>query len=123
MEKIKWKIYFILIFMLSFLSILDQNISEIKIYEFIDILISLVGIIGLFGFVFSHPILFQTFWKLVFIIFLFWDIIISMLYFDEIFNESGFLLKIFFFILIVPEYVALYLYGYKSKEIWDMYKN
>lgn len=86
----------------------------------LSILITWVGIVGLFGFAYKKVIGGQNFWKKWFIFTLVLDI--SYTVYDS--YPEGFAIEdiwydIIAYSLILPYYIALYLYGYKSEELWN----
>ncbi len=92
--------------------------------DFIDLPFTIVGLLGLFGYVFKIRILNSMFWKISLFIIVVWD---SFLFFQyprqgmpddtNIFITVG--AAFFIILLILPAYTALYLYGYKSMPIWN----
>ena len=86
----------------------------------LNIVVSWIGIVGLFGFAYKKIIGEQDFWKRWFVFTLIFDISY------EVYVESleGFTTEVIWFYILVyslsiPYYVALYLYGYKSDSLWN----
>lgn len=86
----------------------------------LSILITWVGIVGFFGFVYKKTIGEQNFWKRWFVFTLIFDISY------EVYTNytEGFVAEeVWIYILAcafgIPFYIALYLYGYKSDSLWN----
>ena len=123
-----WKIYFWLL-ALSFAYIvtsetylsLQQGTSEL-----IDIIIRIsfiIGVAGVFGYAYKKKILNTAIWKLVFFIELFLYVIticlFASIYEPGIISTATDLLNALLILFYsLPEIIALYLYSYKSKDIW-----
>ncbi len=92
--------------------------------DWLDTFIIGVSLVGLFGIAYQKTIGNQSFWKRWFIFILIFDTAYAVYEYNTgVFDTVGmwrpeitFPLLIAFFI---PYYVALYLYGYKSEELWN----
>ncbi len=116
----KWKIYAWLIGVL-FLGplIADPEIGELSDIKILRYIITTILILGTFCFAYQKVILNQTFWKFV--------LVIAAI--DELFglfevienNEFGALFVFTLVIgygLIIPAFIAVYLYSFESNELW-----
>lgn len=122
--NIFWKIYFwFLLAIVGFLfgGFLVQGLDMIKILDFP---ISLVSLAGLFGYAYHKGIGVSLFWKAWLPVVFVWDVSTNFLW-DGVFGFYGLdwvevtaLIAVFYGIFMA-EYVALYLYGYRSGKIWE----
>ena len=96
----------------------------------LDLTVKVICLIGLYGFVFKRKIISQVFWIIIFIAIIPYDVwcIYSEIMLEEMLNKNclstssvlDFLGEFtFFFLLSLPFYIALFLYGFKSKDIWS----
>jgi hypothetical protein len=121
-----WRIYSIaLAFLLlpTYAMIMGMSYS---IWDFMDMVVAVGALMGFFGYAYKFRIISMSLWKVYFFLVLSWDlfynIIISMVLDLAVHlpNEpkiawTGVLLS---FAIIVPEYIALFHYGYKSEALW-----
>jgi hypothetical protein len=131
-KKIGWKVYFVVFSIVLLFAYYDSISSGITIYDFADIVISLIALIGFFGYSFNKPIHKQKLWRIWLFVILIWDLFYN-LYLTAILGvaqgvaqggESFTITEaLISLILIFPEYVALYLYGYKSTALWENKNN
>jgi hypothetical protein len=128
--QIFWKAYFFFWLVLSSSIVWAPYVLPIEIepwgfFEYVEALLWPVGLLGLYGFAFNRGFGKAVYWKVIFLIILVvelgyptvclieeWPAIIG-----EMGSEFGpFLLA--GFVLVVPFYLALYLYGWRSKTVW-----
>ncbi len=88
-------------------------------WELINIPISIIGLIGVVAFAFKKVIFKPRFWKVWFIVFTLWGILFS-IFSSYDFFECGIGVVITGSLICLPGYLALFLYGYRSKEIWNI---
>ncbi len=96
------------------------------IWDVIDVVISLTAITGLFAFAYKKQIATPKFWFIMLITIIVWDIIYNVLlaeYLDVAQQisqdiETNLVDIILGYLLIIPEYIALYLLAYKSEALW-----
>ena len=131
-RSIFWKIYFFIItglILLGFLSWIGDE--KFGIAEIVAILSSSVGTIGLYGFVFSKRIFKQSFWLYFLAAYLISDVSYFFITEIEIVPEIPeispaenkivrMLTIIITFILSLPSYVGLLLYGLPSNKLWKI---
>lgn len=97
------------------------------IFDYLDMIISVGALMGFIGYAYEFRIISMTLWKVYFFLAIAWDlfynILISMvlnlavhLPFEEKTTWVGVLVS---FAIIIPEYIALFLYGYKSEMLWE----
>ena len=115
-----WKVYFwFLTAVLVALYALTFSQSAPAIYNYLDIPISLIALIGLYGYAFKKPIGHYNFWKIWLVAVVLWDISFNLVLPGRTVADP---LNMAFFLIwsaiILPEYVALYLYGFRSQPLW-----
>ena len=131
-KKIGWKLYSVIFSLLLLFAYYDFILKGITIYDFADIVISLTALTGLFGYTFTKKIYSQALWRIWLFVIVIWDLFYN-LYLTAILGvaqgvaQGGDKINItevlIAFIFIFPEYVALYLYGYKSTALWEHKNN
>ena len=133
-SKKLWKGYFWLLLLLNGMSIYGYVIarkgalaagisvgSELKLFHFV---ISIMGLVGVYGFAFSKGIYSKNIWRGVLfaliasLLFGLYDTITSDISISQ-FTASSLALVILFMLLYLPQYLALFLYGWKSDLLWD----
>lgn len=117
-KVILWKIYFFIITILFILSELTAT-DEMNIYGYIDILMTTIILVALFGFSFEKKIFIAIFWKIYFFLFIAWLIILYYFFISpSMSNVLELFISILFLLLIYsPLCVALYIYGFKFGQI------
>ena len=131
-----WKIYFWILLLLVIakyvvtLSFLDFAKIEWESADFVLIILLVARFVGLYGFVFSEPIGRPTLWQVIFVLILFFDLryFTHNSFFDYAkistefrtvgMNALAIGLIVFGYLLMFPQWLALYLYGFKRKNLW-----
>ena len=94
-----------------------------SIYDLVDIPISLIALLGVFGFAFKRAWIGRRFWKSWLVVMLAWDFFYNVAvarmlgvvdYRTVSPVEAAITLA-----LLVPFYSALFLYGYRSEKLWN----
>ena len=129
-RSILWKMYFVLFVCLNVLGV-EILFSEenFGIIEIIDLPMTLISIIGLYGYVFSKRIHKQSFWFSFFWVYLVFSFVypflseIEFLADDpELSDAENKFLNIFVIVtmipLILPAYIGLLLYALPSNKLW-----
>ena len=95
-----------------------------SVRDAVDVPISLAGLAGVFGFVYQRSILTSLFWKAWLPVIILWDIFAN--FFWGGIGEMQHLtwletvaVTAVFYIVFLPGYVALYLYGFRSQKVWS----
>ena len=134
-RSIFWKIYFFIITALTLFGFMEMvGYEGFGAAEIISILTSAVGIIGLYGYVFSKRIFKRSFWLYFLAVFILFSIayffITDAVIFPEIEelspaeNKIVILITIIFtFVISLPAYVGLLLYGIPSNKLWKSNNN
>lgn len=119
-----WKVYFWVIAA----QVVGAPLSAIYTSTFsakdvVDWVFIVAGAAGLFGFVFIKPIGPGAFWKAFLPAFIAWDVFMRLIlpsYADTRPELTYYIAAIVLFAILVPQYVALYRYGYKTtKTFWN----
>ncbi len=129
-RSIFWKIYFWLLVCLIYLgakvTFSEENFTVIEV---IDIIMSVIATIGLYGYVFSMRIYKQSFWFSFFWVYLVFSFVYPFLSEIEFLPndpelspaENKFMYFLFFGVCIpftFPAYIGLLFYGLPSNKLW-----
>ena len=129
-RSILWKMYFVLFVCLNVLGVgILFSEENFGIIEIIDLPMTLISIIGLYGYVFSKRIHKQSFWFSFFLVYLVFSFVypflseIEFLADDpELSDAENKFLNIFVIVtmipLILPAYIGLLLYALPSNKLW-----
>ena len=122
--KFVYKAYFwVLVILLIPSILLARESNTFYIYLIIDFTVSIVSLIGLYGYVFQKHIFRPITWKIWLFIFVCWEVFYFYLTMMtvNIENPVGIYIVscIMFLTLMLPLFIAIYLYGYKSDRLWD----
>lgn len=113
--SIPWLLY-LLFFLLIFISGLITTIKEQKLFDFIDLAISTVSIVGLALYTFRKSGWSSMFWKIYAIAFPIYDIFKNVLV-DPLFRGKPFSFEAAIGgLVVVPIYIALILFAYKRPK-------
>ena len=112
-----WKAYFLLVIISQIYAMFDLGFG--RIWEIIDLPISLLSYVALFGFCWKKPILKPIFWKVFLFILIAWNIVYF--FFIPLPEKYAtavpqFFLAITMSILYAPILIALYLYAFKIEQ-------
>ena len=130
-RSILWKMYFVLFVCLNVLGVgILFSEENFGIIEIIDLPMTLISIIGLYGYVFSKRIHKQSFWFSFFWVYLVFSFVypflseIEFLADDpELSDAENKFLNIFVIVtmipLILPAYIGLLLYALPSNKLWQ----
>ena len=129
-RSILWKMYFVLFVCLNVLGVgILFSEENFGIIEIIDLPMTLISIIGLYGYVFSKRIHKQSFWFSFFWVYLVFSFVypflseIEFLADDpELSDAENKFVNIFTIVtmipLILPAYIGLLLYALPSNKLW-----
>ena len=123
-----WKIYFFLLVLLTLAIIAWAVLAEPGVFtltEFIDLVLSLIGLVCLFGLAFNKAIGQQVFWRYFFYVNMVSSLIFMIafpIFGIEVYGEvSEFNLEFGIGVLLVlPLIWGSYLYGYRRGMLWGM---
>src|SRR4029450_2949851 len=131
-----WKIYFWILRLLVIakyvvtLSFLDFAKIQWESADFVLIILLVARFVGLYGFVFSEPIGRPVVWQVIFVVILFFDLSYfthnSLADYAKIPTEFRMIgmkaatigLVVLVNLFMFPQWLALYLYGFKCKNLW-----
>ena len=129
--QIFWKAYFFFWLALFGVIILasfawPEGMKPWETYDYIEAVLWLVGILGLYGFSFRRGFGKANYWKVIFIIILAVEVVypaVELLReWSPVAEEESNGLSLFLLaalVLMVPYYIGLYLYGWRSKALWE----
>ena len=123
-RRTAWRIYAYAILALQGVG-LYYGFFKIDLTRALDYSATMIGIVGLFGYAYRRPFLGQWFWKSWSILLPMWDILMGVWIYpsQEPRSEPGLVMAYFvLMLLLVPEYVALVRYAYRSPEVWSTTK-
>lgn len=115
-----WKVYFwIIAAQVVGTPIAAIHTSDLTVKDLIDWVFVVVGVTGLFGFVYNKHIGDKRLWKVFLPVFIAWDVFIRLI--SPSYSESNpelsyYIAAILLFAILVPQYIALYRYGYRNSE-------
>ncbi|MFC1824287.1 hypothetical protein ACFL9T_16375 [Thermodesulfobacteriota bacterium] len=119
-----WKIYFWIAAVLIGLSLLASFFFTVSAYEVIDLAVSVIGVIGLFGLAYSKRMLSVDFWKFFFYIAFLETIIYTFVlpYFNVPLYGEPSSINVYAFIEIafgIPFLLGLYVYAFRRDVLWE----
>ena len=107
-----WKVYFVLL--IAFILYGYQlMISQLNAWYYLDLLISILSLVGLFGLAWKQRFFTAHFWKIYFAVFFIWDIVFNFLidpYINKITLDPSIAIG---FAIFLPLYISLYIYGFR----------
>lgn len=122
--KFFWKVYF---WVFAFIVVIGYSTTfsdNASIYYYFDIILSIIGLLGLWCYVYERGLLNRGVWQTFFCLFIFWNVIEFI--FEPFYSSKEFIdQKMQFYVKLtsvaisLPAYFALFLYGFRSKEIWQ----
>lgn len=124
-KKFWWKLYLWLMVALVIGAALSEPYSEesLEAPDIIDYGTWLFSLVGVFGFAYSRAFLRRRLWQawLPIVVVLDVGLLVKQYAEDTTELDPQFIvfLVVFFVIIVVPQYVALYLYGYGSNSLWS----
>ena len=112
--KVFWKVYFWLVALLWVISITDITWQVLSLRDAINIPLSWIALVGVFGYAYRRKLISQNFWKFCFFLIVGWDVLYFSALTEFTKGQMGILL-----VLGLPQYIALYLYGLRSTPLWS----
>lgn len=110
-----WKIYawfYLILFSIGYVFLFAKH----PLFTFFDIAFSFLAFIGLFLFAFKKKILNVLFWKIYVLTHYLWDSVANLYIAPKLFNSPIDLNTYISFLLILIEWIGLYLYAFKFLE-------
>lgn len=128
-DRILWKIYLVLMVLVTFASI---NTISTRIWDIIGLIVALPEYIAMYGFCFRTAIFKKEVWKAYFIVYVLWNFMHIFLIgmgsklpdgTIQIVNINNYYAIIFTIVVLIPLLLILYKYGYREDEIWKLPNN
>jgi hypothetical protein len=119
-KRTGWKIYAIGVVALQAAGLLI-SLPKLDPAQAVDYGMTIVGVVGLFGFAYRRPLLRRWIWMLWSILLPVWDVVMGAWIYPSQESRSVPVVVMTYFMLMllfVPEYVALIRYAYFSSELW-----
>jgi len=120
-----WKIYFWIFLIMAFVGHFSSFYifpAEHRFLVYLGSIFSIISLVAIFGYAFKHSIMKPGFWKAFLFILIMWEIssflLSSKLYPSEVNPINNPVITLLTFITSFPGYIAIYLYGYRSVELW-----
>jgi len=97
-------------------------------FYYLNIPLTIIGVMGLFGYAYKRRILKPDFWKYYFFVTVVWQFPYGFYFFKneveliEFMNQNpiaAIIIAVICFGICLPAYIAIYLYGFRSKDLWD----
>jgi len=115
-----WKIYswfFLLVVVAGYTEALITEPKTILFY--LDLIVTIIGLAGIFAYAYKMKLMSANFWKICFVLNVMWDLIYNTILQDITLPLVEVLLVV---TVCLPVYVALYLLGFKSADLWKTEK-
>ena len=115
-----WKIYSWFFLLIIVAGYTEALITEPKTILFsLDLIFTIYGLAGLFTYAYRIKLLSANFWKICFVLNVTWDLIYNTILQDITLTPIVGLIGL---AICLPTYVALYLLGFKSANLWETEK-
>lgn len=125
---IGWKIYFILLLFIYFISYIGYE--KMRLWEIIDLVLFIISLVGLYGFSWSRRIFTQEFWQVFIMVSIIWNtgynyfVPLPTFMVEIIDNKmSQATLATLSLIPYIPCLIGVYLYGFKRPALWGTNKS
>ena len=104
--------------------IADPNSLDANSWDYLSLFIYVPVLLAIFGFAYIRRFLTRSFWQYFFVFMVMWDLWYGFLLEDwSGVLEQGVLVLVLTIGLIllftVPQYIAIFNYGYRDKELWN----
>jgi hypothetical protein len=124
--KFWWKTYIWLMAVL-FAAAVSIDLYYYESRDILDIIFYgtwLFSLVGVFGFAYSKIIMSKRLWQFWLPIVVLWDagLLVNQFIYEPLEMEPWFLVSVVVItgIMMLPEYLALYFYGYRSNPLWSL---
>lgn len=115
-----WKLYAVALGLLLCLMYSTVMLSQFRPIYLVDLPITFVAYLGLVGYAFRRRIASRPLWKGVCVVFIAWEFLFNFFLSPESLERVGIAeVVLWMAVLLVPEYVALWRYGYRSDDLWN----
>lgn len=106
-EQIFWKVYS---WVFGVLVIAGYFTGQFRIWERIDLSVSLGALAGLFLYAYKHRCLNRTVWSIYLVVYVIWDFSYNLAIIPFILYEGDIMETVLGFLFVLPLYIALYRY-------------
>jgi hypothetical protein len=115
-----WKLYAVALGLLLCLMYPTVMLSRFRPIYLLDLPITLLAYLGLVGYAFRRKLGSRHIWKGVCVVFVGWEFVFNFFLSSESLEQVGIVgVALWMAVLLVPEYVALWRYGYRSQDLWN----
>ncbi len=115
-----WKIYCIAVALALVVIYTVVLTAAFRPLHLVDLALTLSSFAGLYGYAFRQRVLWAGFWRIQCFLFPAWEVAMNFYFSQNTVRISGFVALFALMLFFVPEYWALWKYGYRSPEIWGM---
>jgi len=116
-----WKIYSWFFLLVVAAGYTEAFITEPKtILFYLDLIVTINGLAGLFAYAYKMKLVSANFWKICFVLNVMWDLIYNTILQNN--TSLSLVEELLVLALCLPTYVALYLLGFKSVNLWKTEK-
>lgn len=125
-DRFLWKVYFTLMVILTFVS---ADTFSTRISDVIGLIVAVPAFIAMYGFCFRTAILKKEFWRVYFVICIFWNYIHMFVVgvgtelpdgSIQILDKNNYPVLIVSFIFLIPLILILYRYAFREEELWKL---
>ena len=114
-----WKLYAVALGLLLCLMYPMVMLSRFRPIYLLDLPITFVAYLGLIGYAFQRRLASRRIWKGICVVFVAWEFLFNFFLSPESLEQVGIVAVVLMAVLLVPEYVALWRYGYRSEDLWN----
>lgn len=107
-----WRIYAWVVLALVVAGWVAAMFHDVMPYDLINVPVKIVGVTGLFGFAYKRPIGTPAVWRAWMVVQPAWDVSYGLMSGREL------PLALLLFAIAYPAYVALFYYGFGSRDVW-----
>ncbi|MBN1932656.1 MAG: hypothetical protein JW786_13720 [Desulfobacterales bacterium] len=118
-----WKIYFWFVAALLALKYVSLFFIDESFYKYFTRPIPIIPLAGLYGYAYRKTIIGAVFWKIWLFLILILEVVYHIIVGRTILSQQdivfAIILRSILFVIMLPEYIALYFYAFKSQELWE----
>jgi len=119
-RKRGWQLYAIALGLFLCLMYLAVMLSRFRPIYLLDLPITVAAYLGLIGYAFRRKLGSRHIWKAVCVVFVAWEFLFNFFLSPESLEQAGIVtVGAWMAVLLAPEYVALWRYGYRSQDLWN----
>lgn len=108
-----WKIYFWFIVVILFLGNITDLDSFGGIWDFVDLIVSIGGLMGLFLYAYKKRLFNAVFWKIYLPVCVIWDLCFNIVIYPSTSGQPFEPIEFIGFFFLIPVYISIYLYAFK----------